>query len=260
MLEAARIPGLHLAAVSESFDAETEAAVKHFQAWVPLPVTGRVDRDVWAKLIAVAEQREAVDTTVGELVGASDAHDKKLDTGQEVGHRGWRQVTLHCTIHEFRGQPFPNHACYVRFTDKHGEASDSSAVIADGVLQLTDVWVPYEGEFHLFVESGQRSVDGGAVGTVAGVVEMKCERNEYITFDAVQHPGDSRAMTYQDAVAYGFTSTTGSDAGAAVTPDGVGFKAGISSSSSATDTHTYSQSDTVTVTCAGNGFTITQTT
>jgi len=260
MLVAAQIPGLHLSSVSESFDAATEAAVKHFQAWVPMHATGVVDHDVWAKLIEVAESREQVDTIVGESVGANDVHEKKLGTGQEVGRHGWRQVTLRCTIHEFRGEPFPNHSAYVRFTDRNNEASDSSAVIHEGVLHLADVWVPNEGEFHLFVESNQRSTDGGAVGTVAGAVEMKCEHNQYITFDAMQHPGDSRSMTYQDAVAYGFTSTTGSDAGVSVAPEGIGFKAGISSSSSASDTHTYAESDTVTVTCGGKGFTITQTT
>jgi hypothetical protein len=264
MLEAARIPGLHIGAIGELFNAETEAAVLRFQAFASLPQTGVVDHETWARLTADAEQREQDDTNTGHDVGARDADETKLDTGEEVGHSNWRQVTVACEILDFRHLPFPDSTCYVRFVDANEQASDCTGVSHDGVLHLPDVWVPNDGHFHLYLESHQLSVHGGSVGTVVGETGLKHEGNAYIAFEAVQTPGDSRSMTFMEATAYGFTSTSGHDAGISLgsegNPAGLGFdvKTGISSSTSSSDQHTYSDSDTVTVQSGSNGLAVTQ--
>jgi len=71
--------------INSSFGEQTEQAVKAFQAWVPIPVTGVVDKTTWQYLIKKSETLEGLDTVRGELAGTADAHDHKLAVGEEVG-------------------------------------------------------------------------------------------------------------------------------------------------------------------------------
>ncbi|HEV8297713.1 MAG TPA: peptidoglycan-binding domain-containing protein [Acidimicrobiales bacterium] len=238
--------------INSSFGEQTEQAVKAFQAWVPIPVTGVVDKTTWQYLIKKSETLEGLDTVRGELAGTADAHDHKLAVGEEVGRAGWRRVLLHCTISDMKDRPFPNANAYVRFTGRDGATSDEGGRVEHGTLRLESIWVPNQGEFHLYVGSTQVGPNGH-VGDVAGTTPMKCT-GDFVQFTAKQSVGETRTMTDEQARAFGISHSNTVEVGVDVEV----ISAGGSVTSGFSDETTYGHGESMTVTFPGNGFHVEQ--
>ena len=235
-------------AINSSFGSETEKAVRAFQAWVPLGVTGVVDKSTWEALIRSAETLEHADTARGEVAHSKDAHHEKLDAGGEVGRNGWRKVSMNCIVQDFRRHPFPNTAAYARFSDTSGATSDEGGHIVDGVFRLSDIWVPNQGQFHLYLNSPQRGPIGN-LGAVEGIAHLVCKTN-HVGFTATQTQGEVRTATYEEAQSWGWMHGTTVEVGVDVAP----ISAGVSQTKEHSGEHTYGNSESMTFTFGGNGF------
>lgn len=240
-----------LPSINSSFGAPTEQAVRAFQAWVPMPVTGVVDRATWEALINKANTLEWVDTVKGEQVGTADAHDAKLGTGEEVGRKGWRRLDVICEVFNYRNRPFSDSSGYVRFTTSEGGqevASDERADVKNGVVRLYQVWVPQSGEFHLWVRSNQPSPNG-VIGDIHGMKHYECKGND-LHFKATQSQGDSRTATWEQARSWGWVRGESIEAG--IDLEVVSFGATINTERSSESS--YGSSESYTFTFGGEGF------
>jgi hypothetical protein len=244
--------------IDSSFNHATEQAVREFQAWVPIPVTGVVDRATWEALIRNANTLEWADTVKGESVGAADADDAKLETGEEVGRKGWRRLNLSCNVLNFRHRPFPDSSAYVRFTtSENGNevASDERADVVNGTVRLHQVWVPQDGEFHLWVRSHQPAPTGGTIGDIYGMKHYVCKGND-LHFEARQSTGETRTGTWEQARSSGWVRGESLEAG-------IDFDIFISPSFGATITtedsseSSYGSSESYTFTFGGDGLEVT---
>ncbi|MGA8016368.1 MAG: peptidoglycan-binding domain-containing protein [Candidatus Dormiibacterota bacterium] len=237
--------------INEHFGPDTEAAVRQFQAWVPMSSTGIVDHDTWQLLVDNAQSLEYAKTSLGETL-TPDADHAKLDAGQEIGRHGWRRVNLHCTVLSFRQRPFHDTYAYARFADTQGAQSDENGHVVSGVLQLNDVWVPEHGEFHLYVRSEQPGPEG-MVGDVSGVAAIHAT-GDFVQFQALQSAGDTRQITQEEADARGWSQQSSVDSGIDLEIAKIGSTIGSGESGE----HTSSQSEALTVTFPGNGFQLAQ--
>ncbi len=91
--------------INESFDGPTRRAVVSFQSkHDELPESGVVETPTWKWLLWRSEDKEQVDSVVGQEFGEMD----KLDPGGEVGRSGWCNVTFQCTISDHFHAPIPD--------------------------------------------------------------------------------------------------------------------------------------------------------
>lgn len=185
--------------VDSDFGAGTEKAVRAFQAWVPLPVTGVVDHTTWQKLYECAVGMEQVDETMGQISGDEKAghHGHKLDVGQEVGHKGWKCANARFVMRDFKGE-LHNGFGYVRFIDPHGAESDEQARVDDGSMILSQVWIPQEGNLTLYVSAVQ-----GLVTQLEGAIPFKLDADLNMSFN-VQQQSHTKQVTKNEAQSYGW--------------------------------------------------------
>jgi len=238
-------------AINSSFGAETEKAVRAFQAWVPLHVTGVVDKPTWEALIRNAETLEGLDTVRGELAESQDVHHTKVGVGEEVGRKGWCKVTLSCIVRDFRHRPFPNTYAYARFSaDSDQSVSDEGGPVVDGVFSLHDIWVPEHGQFHLYVNSPQRGPMGN-VGDVSGIAKLEF-KSGHASYTATQTQGETRTATSEEAQSWGWMNGTTVEVGVDVEL----INAGTNVTQEHSGEHSYGNSESMTFTFGGNGFEI----
>lgn len=189
--------------VDSDFGAGTDRAVRAFQAWVPLPVTGVVDRATWEALYRNATTMENVDETMGQFAGDERAgqHGHKLDVGQEVGHRGWKCANVRFVVRDFKGNPHDGRG-YVRFISPQGEESDEQGQVDDGSMILSQVWIPEEGNLSLYLSAIQ-----GLVLELEGTVSYKVDGDLNLSF-AVQQQSETKTVSRSEAEGYGWTHGT----------------------------------------------------
>lgn len=186
--------------VDGDFGATTEKAVRAFQAWVPLPVTGVVDHATWDAAYRNAQGMEQVDEIIGQYAGDEKAghHGHKLDVGQEIGHKGWKCVNVRFIIKDFKGE-LHNGQGYVRFTSPHGEESDEHGQVDDGSLILSEVWVPTEGTLTLYASAIQ-----GTLTQLEGAAQFKIGTGTNLSF-AVQQQSHTKQVSHDEAESNGWT-------------------------------------------------------
>lgn len=205
--------------VDSDFGATTEKAVRAFQAWVPMPVTGVVDHATWAALYRNAVGMEQVDETVGQIAGDEKAghHGHKLDVGAEVGHQGWKCANVRFIIRDFKGE-LHNGIGYVRFVSPQGEESDEEGQIDDGSLILSQVWIPTEGNLTLYLTAAQ-----GLVSQLEGAVTFKIGGDLNLDF-AVQQQSHTKTVSRNEAEGYGWVHGSEVEVGVAWEVISVGGK------------------------------------
>lgn len=186
--------------VDSDFGNSTERAVRAFQAWVPLPVTGVVDHATWEALYRNAVTMEQVDETVGQIAGDERAgqHGHKLGVGEEVGHRGWKCANVRFVVRDFKGEPHDGQG-YVRFISPRGEESDEQARIDDGSMILSQVWIPEEGNLSLYLSAIQ-----GLVTELEGTVSYRVDGDLNLSF-AVQQQSHTKQVSRSEAEGWGWT-------------------------------------------------------
>jgi hypothetical protein len=185
--------------VDSSYGAGTEKAVRAFQAWVPLPVTGVVDHTTWEALYRNATTMEQVDETMGQIAGDEKAghHGHKVEPGQEIAHQGWKCANARFVVRDFKGE-LHNGFGYVRFIDPHGAESDEQAQVDDGTLILSQVWMPLEGNLTLYLSAIQ-----GGVTQLEGAISYRVGASLNLSF-AVQQQSHTKQVTRNEAEGYGW--------------------------------------------------------
>jgi hypothetical protein len=186
--------------IDSKFGAGTVKAVRAFQAWVPLPVTGFVDQSTWEALLRNAQVMEQVDETMGQISGDERAgrHGHKLDVGAEVGHKGWKCANVRFVVRDFKGE-LHNGFGYARFTDPQGAESDEQAQVDDGSLILSQVWIPNEGNLTLYLSAIQ-----GGVTQLEGAVSFAIGGDLNLSF-GVQQQSHTKTVSRSEAEGYGWT-------------------------------------------------------
>lgn len=187
--------------VDGHFGTPTDHAVRAFQAWVPLHVTGTVDAETWAALYRNAQGSEQTDEVIGQLAGDERAghHGHKLPAGEQAGHSGWQHVNLQCTVHDFNNEVL-NALAYVRFVSAADQAeSDEEGRIDDGTLILNNVWVPVEGTMTVYI-----SVVQGTLTHVSGVIAYRIDHGQHMSFE-IKQDSEVKTVTVSQSDENGWT-------------------------------------------------------
>jgi hypothetical protein len=188
--------GLH---IDGDYGAKTQTAVRRFQEWVPLPVTGVCDTATWAAAWKNAQAYESVDETLGQMAGderAAERGAQKLAAGYEIERKGWKCAQVRYTLYDYRGLLIPNGQAYARFIAADGAQSDEGHTIDDGSVEFHNVWVPDDnGRMWFYLNSPH-------LGELQGETPMDW-RDGVIDF-TVHQDFDTKQTTVSDAVEHGW--------------------------------------------------------
>lgn len=193
--------------VDGDFGTSTERAVRAFQAWVPLPVTGIVDDDTWEAVYRNAHSMEQIAETVGQIAGDEQAGDRdggitgmgKLEPGHEIKRRGWRCVNVTFVIKDFTGELYEGGQLYARFEASDGAQSDEYASVHSGSATFREVWVPDDGgRIWLYLNGGGWELEGGKPFDT---------RDAILEFE-LQQEFDTRNLTVSEATQHGWMTST----------------------------------------------------
>lgn len=188
--------GLH---IDGDYGTNTVNAVKKFQAWVPLPVTGVCDAATWDAAWKNAQSYEHIDEIIGEMAGdesAENRHGKKLAAGYEIERKGWKCAQVRFTLRDYRNLLISGGQAYARFVAADGSQSDEGTTIDHGSVEFHNVWIPeHNGKMWFYVNAAH-------LGELQG--ECPFDWKDGVLDFEVHQDFDTKQTTVNEAVHHGW--------------------------------------------------------